>query len=199
MPVESKAHKSTSGSFVAPLQKFCSRYCTMEAKPRKQTYLYSAISKRKEPGFYVRYGGGGFAGIYSHKPICQKIGRESTYWSSKNIFIAESSTLFNHLTRSMSEVPEKQSALKVRGVGHVKLAECPVPQPQSDELLIRVKHVALNPVVSSHVETVSSSNIYFDALTCVYFISHRICKNYLLGMFEQRADLEMIHEGLEIH
>jgi NADPH:quinone reductase-like Zn-dependent oxidoreductase len=55
----------------------------------------------------------------------------------------------------MSKIPEKQRALKVRGAGQVELAECPVPQPQSDELLVRVKQVALNPVVSSHVKAVS--------------------------------------------
>lgn len=47
----------------------------------------------------------------------------------------------------MAAIPNTQRALKVKGAGQVELArQCPVPQPGNDEILVRVKHVALNPV-----------------------------------------------------
>ncbi|KFY03517.1 hypothetical protein V490_00166 [Pseudogymnoascus sp. VKM F-3557] len=47
----------------------------------------------------------------------------------------------------MAVIPNTQRALKVKGAGQVELvSQCIVPQPGDDEILVRVKHVALNPV-----------------------------------------------------
>lgn len=47
----------------------------------------------------------------------------------------------------MAAISNTQRALKVKGAGQVELvSQCIVPQPGDDEILVRVKHVALNPV-----------------------------------------------------
>jgi aspyridone synthetase trans-acting enoyl reductase len=48
---------------------------------------------------------------------------------------------------NMLSTTTSQKALKVVGPGHVELTDgIPIPQPQADEVLVRVVYVALNPV-----------------------------------------------------